>query len=259
MGGKKEKGKKKAKVIVVMPAYNAARTIERAFREIPPGAADEVLLVDDASADNTAQIARDLGITVFVQPANKGYGASQKLCYSEALKRNADIIVMLHADAQYDASVIPEMVSLLSSGKADVVLGSRMKIPGDARRGGMPWIKIFVNRALTKFQNRIFKTDLTDMHTGYRAYTAECLKKIPFDRQSDDFIFDSQFLAVAAALNLRMAEVPVASRYFPEASSIGFINGAKYTAGTLIIVFQYMSVALQFRAARKAKKADNLK
>lgn len=234
----------KKKVIVVMPAYNAAKTLERAFREIPDGAADEVLLVDDASADDTADVARRLGITVFEQPRNMGYGASQKKCYAEALARNADIIIMLHGDAQYDASVIPEMVVLLESGQADMVLGSRMKIPGDARRGGMPLLKIVVNRSLTVMQNLIFRTHLTDMHTGYRAYTANCLRKIPLDKNADCFIFDSQVLAQAALFKMSILEVPVASRYFPEASSIGFINGSKYTAGTLLVVIKFILASL---------------
>jgi len=223
-----------------MPAYRAARTVERAFREIPSGAADEVLLVDDASPDDTAATARSLGIDTLVQPANRGYGATQKRCYAEALARGADFVVMLHADAQYDARVIPEMTRLLASGGADMVLGSRMKVPGDARRGGMPPLKIFVNRSLTFLQNFVFGTRLTDMHTGYRAYTRRALELLPFEDNADGFLFDSQVLAQAAALGLRLAEVPVESRYFSDASSIGFLNGAAYTLGTLAIVLKFL-------------------
>ncbi|MCX6994051.1 MAG: glycosyltransferase family 2 protein [Kiritimatiellaeota bacterium] len=240
----KNNGHASGKVIVVMPAYKAAQTIERAYREIPPGAADEVIIVDDASPDGTAARARKLGIETIVQPKNKGYGATQKRCYAEALARGADIIVMLHADAQYDARVIPELTAILRRGDADMVLGSRMKVPGDARRGGMPPTKIFVNRALTILQNFIFGTRLTDMHTGYRAYTRRCLVMLPIETNADGFLFDSQVLAQAAAFGLRIREVAVESRYFKEASSIGFYNGAAYTFGTLVIVMQFLLMKL---------------
>ena len=223
-----------------MPAYNAERTLERALREIPDGAADEVIVVEDASGDDTVKLAARLGLPTIAHPRNLGYGASQKTAYTEALERGADIVVMLHADAQYDATVIPEMVALLEDGAADIVLGSRMKVPGDARRGGMPISKFIVNRALTMLQNRIFGTNLTDMHTGYRAYTRGFLEKIPWRGNADGFIFDSQILAQAAALGMKFAETPVKSRYFAEASSIGFVKGAAYTAGTLLIVLKFL-------------------
>jgi len=245
------------KVIVVMPAYNAEKTVEKSFREIPEGAADDVILVDDASRDDTAGKARSLGIDTFVQPRNMGYGASQKRCYTEALARKADYVVMLHADAQYDASVIPGMIEILRSGEADMVLGSRMKIPGDARRGGMPILKIVVNRSLTVMQNFIFGTGLTDMHTGYRAYTRECLEKLPIERNADGFLFDSQVLAQAAALGLRMKEVPVKSRYFNEASSIGLYHGAIYTAGTLLIVLKYILFKLGIARVKEFEPSKN--
>jgi len=239
------KGRKgRGKVIVVMPAYKAERTIERAYREIPAGAADETIVVDDASPDGTARIAAELGLPVIVHPQNIGYGRSQKTCYAEALERGADIIVMLHADAQYDASVIPELTALIASGKADIALGSRMKVPGDARRGGMPVSKIIVNRSLTALQNRVFGVRLTDMHTGYRAYSRELLEKLPIATNSDGFLFDSQVLAQAAAFGAKFAEAPVKSRYFNDSSSIGFFHGMSYTAGTLLIVLKFLLLRL---------------
>lgn len=237
-GGDRRGGRRK--VVVVMPAYNAERTIERAWREIPPGAADEVIVVDDASRDGTARRARELGLDTIVHPRNLGYGCSQKTCYAEALERGAGTVVMLHADAQYDASVIPQMVEIIERGEADMVLGSRMKAPVDARRGGMPVVKIIINRALTILENFIFGTRLTDMHTGYRAYSRECLEILPLNRNSDGFLFDSQALAQAAAFGIRIAEVHVQCRYFKEASSIGWLNGAAYTAGTLLVVMKFI-------------------
>jgi len=235
-GGKKIRGK----VVVVMPAYQAERTIERAFREIPSGAADEVLAVDDASRDGTSKTARELGVRLIIHPRNLGYGASQKTCYNYAIESGADIIVMLHADAQYDASVIPLMTSAIASGDADLVLGSRMKIPGDAKKGGMPFSKIVVNGLLTSLENFFFGTRLTDMHTGYRAFSREFLESVPFMKNSDGFLFDSQMLAQAAAFKARILEIPVKSRYFNEASSIGFFNGSIYTLGTLLVVLQFI-------------------
>jgi glycosyltransferase involved in cell wall biosynthesis len=231
--------KGRGKVIVVMPAYKAERTLARAYKEIPEGAADETIVVDDASPDATTRIAATLGLPVIVHPRNIGYGRTQKTCYAEALERGADIVVMLHADAQYDASVIPELTALIASGEADIALGSRMKIPGDARRGGMPVSKIIVNRSLTKLQNLVFGVKLTDMHTGYRAYSRELLERLPINSNSDGFLFDSQVLAQAAAFGAKFAEAHVKSRYLKDSSSIGFLHGVSYTAGTLLIVLKF--------------------
>jgi len=223
-----------------MPAYMAEATIEKAFLEIPAGAVGRVLVVDDASRDSTVKIAGKLGLETVVHPRNLGYGGSQKTGYATALENGAEIVVMLHADAQYDARKIPDMVEPIRSGAADMVLGSRMSVPGGARRGGMPVSKIIVNRALTAFQNSIFGTSLTDMHTGYRAYSRECLLKLPVSGNSDGFIFDSEIIAQAAFQKMRIAEIPIESRYFNEASSIGFFHGAVYTFKTILIALKFL-------------------
>jgi glycosyltransferase involved in cell wall biosynthesis len=222
------------KVIVVMPALNAARTLERTVSSIPRDWVDDIILVDDKSTDDTVELARELPMHVIWHPHNVGYGGNQKTCYLEALQRNADVVVMLHPDGQYEPSLIPRMVEPILEGEADLVLGSRLAEPGAARAGGMPLYKYAANRALTTLENRVMGTRLTDLHTGYRAYSRELLLRVPFLRNALGFSFDSEVLLQASHFGFRIAEVPARSRYFDDASSVGFGQGAIYGTKTLL-------------------------
>jgi glycosyltransferase involved in cell wall biosynthesis len=223
----------RAKTIVVMPALNAAKTLKLTVSSIPRDVVDEVLLVDDRSTDETLEIARGLGVGVIWHPHNVGYGGNQKTCYLEALQRDADIVVMLHPDGQYEPALIPKLIEPIQSGVADLVLGSRMMVPGAAREAGMPLYKRVANRFLTTVENRVLRTHLTDLHTGYRAYSRELLLTVPFLRNSLDFSFDSEVLMQAAEFGFRIAEVPARTRYFEEASSVGFGASTVYGVKTL--------------------------
>lgn len=229
----------KQKLIVVMPAYNAAKTLEKTYREIPHDIVDEVILVDDVSQDETIQVAKKLGITVHLREKNQGYGANQKDCYRLALEHGADIIVMLHPDYQYDPRLITAMAGMVASGVYDVVLGSRI-LCSDPTRGGMPVYKYIANRFLTLVQNTLLSAKLSEYHTGYRAYHRRVLEKIPFQKNSDDFVFDNQFLAQAIFANFRMGEISCPAKYFPEASSINFARSAKYGLGVLATSLKFV-------------------
>jgi glycosyltransferase involved in cell wall biosynthesis len=221
------------KIVVVMPAMNAARTLEVTFGAIPRDWVDEVILVDDRSTDDTVALARSLPLHLIWHPHNVGYGGNQKTCYLEALQKGADIVVMLHPDGQYAPELIPTLVQPILDGRADMVLGSRMAIPGAAREGGMPRYKIVANRALTAVENRVLGTQLSEMHTGYRAYSRRLLLDVPFLRNALDFSFDSEVLMQAAHFGFRIAEVPVRSRYFDDASSIKLKPATIYGLKTL--------------------------
>jgi glycosyltransferase involved in cell wall biosynthesis len=222
------------KVIVVMPAWNAARTLERTVEAIPREWVDEVILVDDKSSDDTVEVARRVpNLHVIWHPHNVGYGGNQKTCYLEALQRGADAVVMLHPDGQYEPTLIPDLVRPILNGEADLVLGSRLLEPGAALRAGMPRWKFVANRALTTIENRIMGTSLSEAHTGYRAYSRELLLTVPFLRNSLDFTFDSEVLMQAAHFGFRIHEVPARCRYFEDASSVGFRSGAVYGVKTL--------------------------
>jgi glycosyltransferase involved in cell wall biosynthesis len=223
----------RGKTIVVMPALNAARTLELTVSSIPRDVVDDVLLVDDRSTDETLEIARGLDVSVIWHPHNVGYGGNQKTCYLEALQQEADIVVMLHPDGQYEPALIPKLIAPIESGEADMVLGSRMLIPGAAREAGMPLYKRLANRFLTTIENRVLRTHLTDLHTGYRAYSRELLLTVPFLRNSLDFSFDSELLMQAAEFGFRIREVPARTRYFEEASSVGFGASTVYGVKTL--------------------------
>jgi len=201
---------------------------------------DEVILVDDASRDNTVALARDLGLTVIEHERNQGYGANQKTCYREALARGAQIVIMVHPDYQYDARLAPIFVEFLELGICDVLLGSRIRTRREALRGGMPPYKYLANRVLTTFENVALGQNLGDFHSGFRGYTAQVLKTIPWQRNSDDFVFDSQFLAQAVHFGFRIGDVPVPVRYFSEASSINFPRSVKYGCQTVWTVWQYL-------------------
>lgn len=221
------------KVIVVMPAMNAAATLRQTVDAIPRDWVDEVVLVDDHSMDETVELARRLPLHLVWHPHNAGYGANQKTCYLEALQRGADAVVMLHPDGQYEPSLIPSMVEPILSDRADLVLGSRFAEPGMALRNGMPRWKYAANRALTTVENRIMGTNLTEAHTGYRAYSRRLLLTVPFLRNSLDFAFDSELILQAAYFDLRILEVPATCRYFADASSVQFRAGTVYGLKTL--------------------------
>jgi glycosyltransferase involved in cell wall biosynthesis len=221
------------RVAVVMPALNAAQTVASVVEAIPRDWVDEVIVVDDASTDETLRVARELDVTVIWHPHNVGYGGNQKTCYLHALQDEAEVVVMLHPDGQYEPSLIPELVRPIAAEEADMVLGSRMLESGAARAGGMPLYKIAANRALTTIENRVMRTRLTDLHTGYRAYSRDLLLRVPFLRNSLDFSFDSEMLMQASHYGFRITEVSARTRYFQEASSITFGPASVYGVKTL--------------------------
>lgn len=236
------------KIIVVMPAYNAEKTLEYTYRSIPEGWVDEVILVDDGSRDHTIEVASHLGLTIIRHPHNAGYGANQKTCYTQALNRNAEIIIMLHPDGQYDPVIIPDMIRVILNKKADVVLGSRLLMPGGALKGGMPLYKFVSNRFLTELENFVLGQHLSEYHTGYRAYTRQVLETVPYLRNSNDFVFDQQFLFQVIAFGFQVAEVPVTTKYFSEASSINFANSVNYGLSTLGLSIRYLAHRLGWRS-----------
>lgn len=217
----------KPKVVVVMPAYNAAKTLHMTYQELPKDVVDLVILVDDGSQDDTIRIARELGLEIFVHSRNYGYGANQKTCYREALKAGAGIIVMVHPDYQYDPALLPEVIEPIVEGRADVVLGSRL-LGGDPRLGGMPWWKYHANRFLTGCENAAFGLKLAEYHTGYRAYRREALERVNLEMNSDNFIFDQEIMAQFVEAGLKIGEVPVPTRYFAAASSASFFQSSVY-------------------------------
>lgn len=220
------------RVSVVLPAYNAARTLEQTWQEIPKAIVDEVLLVDDKSSDETVSVARMLGIPTIEHDQNRGYGANQKTCYREVLKRGADIILMLHPDYQYSPRVIPAAAWMIASGEYDLVLGSRILV-GGAQKGGMPLYKYFSNRILTLIENILLGQKLSEYHTGFRGFSRSVLETLPLGENSDDFIFDNQILAQAVYSGFRIGEISCPSRYFTEASSINFFRSVIYGLGVL--------------------------
>ncbi len=227
------------KIVVVLPAYNAAKTLEKTYADIPREKISRIILVDDVSQDQTVEVAKSLGLSVVIHVQNRGYGGNQKTCYLEALKDNADVVVMLHPDHQYDSRLVPELVSPILEGKADMVMGSRI-LNGRALEGGMPIWKYIANRSLTIMENLVFGTRLTDCHSGFRAYSRNFLVTVPFLLNSDDFVFDSQMIAQAAYLRFKIAEISVQARYFPEASSVNFRVSSVYGLKTLGVVLRFI-------------------
>lgn len=230
---------RKHKIIAVLPAYNAERTLAATIADFPAGSVDEILLVDDGSKDRTVQIARDMGLTVIVHPQNRGYGGNQKTCYRYCLEHGADIVVMIHPDYQYDSRVIPHAVSFIELGICDVVLGNRIRSRPEALACGMPWWKYVSNRGLTLVENMLLGQNLGEFHSGFRVYRREVLETVPFERNSEDFVFDTQFLVQAVHHGFRLGDVPVPVRYFSEASSINFRRSTKYGLETLKTVAQF--------------------
>ncbi len=237
-------------IVVVMPAYNAAQTLERTYADIPHDLVGRIVLVDDVSKDQTVEIAKRLGLDVIVHRQNRGYGGNQKTCYDAALDLGAEVVIMLHPDYQYDATRIPALVEPILRGDADLMLGSRFL--GDPRAGGMPAWKFISNRFLTGLENRAFGLRLSEYHTGFRAYSRRLLETIPYHRNSDDFVFDQELVAqVVAAGGFRIGEIAVPTRYFEEASSVGFRRSVVYGMSTLRVVARFLLHRIRVRPSPK--------
>ena len=228
----------KPKVVVIMPAYNAAKTLKLTYLELPRDVVDLVLLVDDGSTDETVRVARELDLEIFLHNRNYGYGGNQKTCYIEALKAGADIVVMVHPDYQYDPTFLPQIIKPIESGEADVVLGSRLMGVSPMKQG-MPWWKFVGNRLLTGLENRVFGLNLSEYHTGYRAFKRRVLETVNFHLNSDGFIFDQEVITQIVEADFRITEVSVPTRYFPEASSANFKDSVVYGFGILWLLLRY--------------------
>lgn len=242
------------KVVVVMPAYNAARTLKMTYADLPHDVVDLVILVDDGSSDETVAIARELGLELFIHNRNYGYGANQKTCYREALRCGADIVVMVHPDYQYDPALLPEIIKPIQDGEADVVFGSRL-LAGSAMEQGMPWWKYIANRALTGLENCVFGLHLAEYHTGYRAYRREALEGVNIEMNSDNFVFDQDIVAQFVEVGMRIREVPVPTRYFPQASSASFLQSSVYGCSILMVLAKYI---LHRTGLRRSRQFDSL-
>ncbi|HSF05880.1 MAG TPA: glycosyltransferase family 2 protein [Methylomirabilota bacterium] len=243
------------KVVVVMPAYNAGRTLRMTYEELPKESVSTVILVDDGSTDATLQIARELGIEIFVHNRNYGYGANQKTCYTEALRQGADIVVMVHPDYQYDPTLVPQIIAPIVDGGADVVIGSRLK-SGSALAQGMPWWKYAANRFLTAVENRSFGLELSEYHTGYRAFRREVLETVNFPLNSDSFVFDQEIIGQVVAAGFRITEIAVPTRYFPTASTAGLLVSSVYGFRVLTMLFWFV---LHRRGIRRSRRFDSLR
>ena len=232
--------KKKPKIVVVMPAYNAQETVKATYNDLPKDIIHEVILVDDASKDKTIDIAKNLGITIYNHTDNKGYGGNQKTCYDQALKRKPDVVVMVHPDYQYDAKLVGVLCEPIVNGRADIMLGSRIQTRHQVLAGGMPRWKYFANRFLTLIENLAMGLNLSEYHTGFRAYSAKVLKTVPYRKFSDDFVFDQQILISALSFQFNISEIPVPCKYFPEASSINFVRSSRYGLLSFWTVFTFL-------------------
>lgn len=230
----------KLKVIAVLPAYNAEQTLEKTLSDIPSGCVDEIILVDDHSSDRTVEIARKLGLKIIVHETNQGYGANQKTCYTEALRAGADVVVMIHPDYQYDSRLTSYMVGLIRNNVCDIMLGSRIRKRREALEGGMPLYKYIANRFLTIIENLILGENIAEYHTGFRAYSRKVLDTIPWQKNSNDFAFDAQFLIQASYFKFRIGSIPVPARYFEEASSINFARSVVYGLGIIVCLIRYI-------------------
>jgi len=238
------------KIIIVLPAYNAEKTLHRTLAEIPAEYREHVILVDDASTDNTVLLAKRAGLAVSEHPKNLGYGANQKTCYTRALESGATIVVMLHPDHQYDASIIPQLVEPIVSGCADAVFGSRM-LGHDPMGGGMPWWKYIANVGLTAVANVVFGRYLTEIHSGFRAYSRKYLEAVRFGDNSDGFVFDTEIIAQGMAAGLVFREIPIVTRYFDAASSIAFGRSVIYGSRVLLVLVRYFLHSNQIKRSRQ--------
>jgi glycosyltransferase involved in cell wall biosynthesis len=245
----------KPKVVVVMPAYNAGRTLRMTYEELPKDTVSTVILVDDGSTDTTLDVARQLGLQIFVHDRNYGYGANQKTCYTEALRAGADVVVMVHPDYQYDPTLVPQIIAPILADEADVVLGSRLK-SGSALQQGMPWWKYVSNRFLTWVENRTFSLQLSEYHTGYRAFRREVLETVNFAANSDAFIFDQEIIAQVVAAGFRIGEIAVPTRYFKEASQASFLASTRYGLSILSVCLVF---ALHRRGIRRSRRFSSLR
>ena len=243
------------KIIVVMPAYNAEKTVKKTYTDLPKDLIKEVILVDDASKDKTIDKAKKLGITVYVHKENKGYGGNQKTCYDQALKRKPDIVVMVHPDYQYDSKLVGVLCEPIVNGRADIMLGSRIQTRRQVLAGGMPLYKYFSNRFLTLVENLAMGLNLSEYHTGFRAFRPEVLKTVPYHKFSNDFIFDQQILISALSFGFNISDIPIPCKYFPEASSINFRRSAKYGVLTLwtVILYLFCSIGILKSSLFKTK------
>ena len=238
--------KKQNKIAVVLPAYNAEKTLELTINDIPEEYRQNIILVDDCSQDKTVEIAKKIGLKkIFVHEKNMGYGANQKTCYREALKTGADIVVMIHPDYQYNPKLIPHLVAFIEEDICDIMLGNRIRTRREAIIGGMPVYKYFANRILTIIENLLLGQNLGEWHTGLRAYSRKVLETIPWERNSDDFVFDQEFLIQSTYFGFRIGDIPVKAKYFPDASSINFRRSMKYGISTLWTLFLYILTKLK--------------
>ena len=239
------------KIVVVMPAYNAGRTLRMTYEELPKDTVSLVILVDDGSTDATLDVARELGLEIFVHDRNYGYGANQKTCYTEALKTGADIVVMVHPDYQYDPTLVPQIIAPIVRGEADLVLGSRLAGGGSAIQQGMPWWKYVANRFLTEVENVAFGLHLSEYHTGYRAFSKDVLEAVNFRMNSDGFVFDQEIVSQVVATGFRIAEIPVPVRYFAEASSASFTASCAYGFKILWVVARHLLPRTRLKRSRR--------
>ena len=245
------------KIIAVLPAYNAEKTLKKTIDDIDQNWVDEIILVDDASQDNTVNLSKKLGLKTFKHNKNLGYGGNQKTCYEQALKLNADIIIMVHPDHQYDPTYIPQIILPIIRGKADAVFGSRMMVKGWAREGGMPLWKYLANIFLTKIENLFLGLKLTEYHSGFRAYHSKILKTIPFKKFSDDFVFDTEIIIQLKIHKFKIKEIPITTRYFKDASMIGFKRSIQYGLDILKILFEFTLSRLNIKKDSRFEKNDN--
>lgn len=229
----------KPKIIIVMPAFNAEKTLEKTYRDLPKDIISEVMVVDDKSRDNTVEVAKKLGLDVFAHPQNLGYGGNQKTCYWEAIKKKPDVVVMLHPDYQYDSTKTKELIQPILDGKYDIMFGSRIRTRDEVLKGGMPLSKYILNRIFCVIENIVLGVNFTEHFSGFRAYSRKVLETVPFQRFSNDFVFDQQMMISAIAHGFTVGEIPVPVRYFSEASSIKFFKGSKFLLGTLFALFTY--------------------